>query len=134
MKPFDGVDKFKELCKALEKDLPLVPRYDVPMDKSIVKIVVPRTGLFNIIKRYTNKDKYGKEDIVGIGFTYKDAVEFRNKRLKTTVYGENKHVVYYDIVPQDNKEQLDPLWNPKEITKEGGTHTDYGGADTKWVG
>ena len=129
MKPFDGLDKFKERCRELDTSEAPQPRYDaVPI---VTKVIVPRTQLFDIVKRRTNKAEFSKEDVIGHGFTYAEAVEFRQKYLKKKVDTLIKVVTYYDIVPQDNKEARSPLWNPSEITKEGGTHTEIDNS-TKW--
>ena len=133
MKPFNGLERFKERCASFDK----------PQEPEVIKqieavTIVPRSGLFDIVKRRTNKAEFSKEDVIGHGFTYAEAVEFRSKYFKKNVNMDTKVVTYYDIVPQDNKEALSPLWNPKEITKEGGTDTqdENSGKDTKieWVG
>lgn len=114
--PFDGVERLKRFCKTVDEPKVPLPRYSV-------ETVIPRSGLFDIIKRYSNKPYYDKKDIVAVGFTYAEALEFRKKRLKTKDDKYETVAVYYDIVEQGNAEALNPLWNPKEITKEGGTDT-----------
>lgn len=118
IQPFNGLERFKQRCAS----------YDAPQDPTpasdVVPIVtiVPRSGLFDIYKRTTDQSI---NRCVGIGFTYADALHFIKQRLKTTADVYMKVVTYYDIVPQDNVLAKDPLWNPKEITKDGGTFTDY---------
>ncbi len=122
MKPFDGLNKFKERCRAYDTTAEVIPqpRYDaVVEDKPIVvNTIVPRSGLYDIYKRSTDQTI---NKCVGIGFKYLDAKEFIKKRLKTKEMYDEKYVVFYDVVEQGNIEQQNPLWNPKEFTKEGGS-------------
>ena len=107
--PFDGAEKLRRFCKAIDEPKVPLPRYSVIT-------VLPRSGLYDIYKRTTN---LSENKCVGIGFTYADAVEFVDKRLKVKINEKDNYVVFYEIVAQDNKEAIDPLWNPKQIVIEG---------------
>ena len=123
--PFNGLAKFKERCRQFEE-----PREPLPMSVPIEKVViVPRSGLYDIWKRSTD---LAVNKCVDIGFTYAEAVEFVKTRLKTKVDVEYKVVVFYDIVAQENELAKSPLWNPPEIEKEGGSHTEGNHSQVVW--
>jgi hypothetical protein len=106
--PFDGLERFRKKLAALEPVVEPLPAAE-PVEHIVVS---PRSGLFNIYKRTTN---LSENKCVGIGFTYKEAQEFIEKRLKIKVDHEERCVTFYEIISQENKEAVDPLWNPKEI-------------------
>lgn len=126
--PFDGAERFKRFCSTVDETPAKLPK-----PCYVVETVVPRSGLFDIVRRRTNKTVYDKSDIVAIGFTYEQAIEFRKIHLKAKADGENSNVIYYDIIPQGDLEALNPLYNPPGITKDGGTDTSARQSEVKWV-
>lgn len=108
--PFDGAERLKRFCRTVD-----APKVNLP-----VVVVSPRSGLFDIWKRSSNQsDPYKKVNkLVGIGFTYADAVKFREKRLKTTWDKVDVNAIYYDICPQGDPNAANPFWNPAEIVRE----------------
>lgn len=110
--PFNGAERFKKFCSTVDEIPAAIPKVRYA---PIVNTVVPRSGLFDIYKRTTN---LSENKCVGIGFTYAEAEEFVNKRLKTKVNHQDTYVAFYDIVEQGNEEAKNPLWNSKEIMVE----------------
>lgn len=106
--PFDGAERLRKFCKTVDEPKAPLPRYSV-------ETVIPRSGLFDIYKRTTD---LSENKCIAIGFTYSDAVEFVKKRLKTQWDTEAVVATFYDIIPQDNKDAINPLWNPPQIVVE----------------
>lgn len=99
----DFTSEFRKLCKKIDKEInPMIELNDI-------EEVLGTHKLYNIVKRSTDS-KVNK--VVAIGFTFEQAQEwvvrkaFRAKEVGQAVY-------FYDIVDQENKEAMDPLWNPR---------------------
>lgn len=110
------MEKFNKLCRSFDPPTePLPASEPIPKPRYDSVTVTPRSGLFDIYKRTTN---LSENKCVGIGFTYKDAEEFINTRLKPKCNLQDTYVTFYEIVEQGNKDAIDPLWNPPVFTKE----------------
>lgn len=80
-------------------------------------------GLFNIYKRTTD---LAVNKCIGMGFTYEQAQEFINRRLK--VVCDYEKITFYDIVEQGNEAAKNPLWNDKSTRNK--KMSDYCKLDT----
>jgi hypothetical protein len=93
------VEVFKDICAKLDGS-----NYAVVKKESIQPVY-----LFNIVKRSTN-GRLNK--VVGIGFTLDEAKQWIGRKLNQAKEKDST-VIFYDIVNQENKAELDPLWNPR---------------------
>lgn len=98
---------FKEKCAKWHTDDISVARYDeAPI---VEKEVIQPLYLYNIVKRSTN-GKLNK--VVCIGFTLDEAKQWLERKVSQAKENDDT-IIFYDIVNQENKEELDPLWNPR---------------------
>lgn len=96
-------DMFKERCKQMRNEEELPNVVEVGSD------ITPSVRLYNIVKRSTDS-RINK--IVAIGFTLYEATKWLERKANKAKEKDDT-LIFYDIVDQENKEALDPLWNPR---------------------
>jgi hypothetical protein len=104
VRAFDGVSKFKQMCKELDSPPPKPPE--------IVAVIVENGDLYDIYKRTTD---LSINKCVGIGFTLAEAEEFIENRLKLKVDYTKSVITFYEKVRQGHTEAINPLWNPDKF-------------------
>lgn len=106
-------NKLKAIFKKHSLEEKPVEEIAVKAFDETVAITLP-DGLFNIRKRSL---PVGLNKVVGVGFTYEQAIEALQTGLfKTRFDVEKSHWVYYDIEAQDKPETKDVFWNPRPVT------------------
>lgn len=100
------VQQWQERCELIrfEEEGPRV----VEVSKSGTQDVVGMK-LYDILKRSTNGDV---NKVVAIGFTLVEAEKWLERKVSKAKEKDDT-VIFYDIVDQENKEALNPLWNPR---------------------
>ena len=76
---------------------------------SFKKEAIQAVELYNIVKRSTNGQV---NRVVCIGFTLPEAYKWMERRV-CQAKEKMDTVIFYDIVAQDNRDALDPYWNPR---------------------
>lgn len=109
------IEKFSKLCRSFDPPIEPLPASEPKPRYDNVITVQPRSGLFDIYKRTTN---LSENKCVGVGFTFAEATEFIEKRLKPKINYRDAVVTFYEVVAQDNLNAVDPLWNPPVFVKE----------------
>lgn len=96
-------DKFKMRCKELEREHESMREVE-----KVEELLIPMK-LYNIVKRSTNAHI---NKVVAIGFTLSEANDWVERKVNQAKEVEET-IVFYEIVDQENKQALDPYWNPR---------------------